>query len=125
MTFWPPPAGDDFFRKGIYDSLQAGCVPVLLPTQREPVTYLLGGVLRRCGLQSLDDVFYFLPEDQIEDGAQVLAALLALAENPAAMAQRRANLLKVARYTYFSSEDTEDGDALTISLGLLLAGENN
>ena len=117
-------AGDNFFRRGVYDSLQVGCVPVLLPSQRDPMWYQLGGVLRRCGL-GLDDIFYFLPHDQIEDGVPILKSLMALAENPAEMARRRANLLKAAKYTYFASEDIEEGDVLSVGLGLLMAGEHH
>ena len=62
------PTGTDDYRRGIfdiyiyiyiYDSLQLGCVPVLLPQQRVPMDFMLGGILRRANLK-LDDVFYFL-----------------------------------------------------------------
>ena len=100
-------------------------MPVLLPAQRDATWYQLGGVVRRSGLATLDDVFYFLPDNQLEDGVPILKGLLALAENRTEMARRRANLFKVARYTLFASEDIDEGDALSVSLGLLMAGEHH
>ena len=76
------PTGTDDYRRGIfdiyiyiyiYDSLQLGCVPVLLPQQRVPMDFMLGGILRRANLK-LDDVFYFLVRgDAAQPGCRPLA----------------------------------------------------
>jgi hypothetical protein len=100
--------------------MQFGCVPVLLPTQRVPMNYELGGVLRRANC-TLDDIFYFLPEYQIQDGRVILEKLLHMALDYNIMATWRRTLRKVAEYTLFGT-DTMD-DALTVSLGLLMIGE--
>lgn len=96
-----------------------GCVPVVLPRQRSPLTFILGGVLRRAGL-TLDEVVYFLPDDQIQDGANILATLSRMAGDPRIMSQRRQALFRAAEHLYLS---TGEGDSLTLSLGLLMAGE--
>jgi hypothetical protein len=83
--------------------------------------FIAGGFLRRAGL-TLDEVFYFLPEEQIEDGAKVLSDLQALAADAAKMARRREALLRASQYMYLSAEDTDD--VLNVSLGLLMAGEH-
>ena len=72
----PPPhiTGDDDYRRGIFDSLQLGCIPVLLPQQRVPLQFMLDGVLRRAGL-TLDDVFYFLVRPTGGSGTMCLSFL--------------------------------------------------
>jgi hypothetical protein len=117
-----PVSGDNDIRRGIYESLELGCVPVLLPRQRPAVNYIAGGALRRAGLH-LDEVFYFLPKNQIRDGVSVLAKLQELAADAAYMAQRRQALFRAARFLYLSSEETDD--SITLSLGLLMAGEHH
>lgn len=124
MTFLPPffkIPGDDDYRRGIYESLELGCVPVMLPRQRRPLEFTLGGVVRRAGV-NLDEVVYFLPDNQIRDGTEILATLFRLASDPLIMSRRRQALFRAAKYLYFS---TEEGDNLTLSLGLLMAGEHH
>jgi hypothetical protein len=80
----------------------------------------LGGIVRRSN-QTLDDVFYFLPERQIVNASKILNELQHMALDFNVMTTWRANLRKVAQYTMFGSETMDD--ALTVSLGLLLGNE--
>ena len=94
---------------------------MLLPRQRRPFEFTLGGVMRRAGV-NLDEVAYFLPDDQIRDGTEILTTLCRLASDPLIMSRWRQALLRTAEHLYFSAEE---GDNLTLSLGLLMAGEHH
>lgn len=116
------PQGDDAYRRAIMDCMQLGCVPVLLPDQRAALTYEMGGIIRRAN-HTVDEVFYFLPHDQIRDAEGILRTLLNMAEDLATMQRWRQALQAVTRYMLFSDETMDD--ALTVSLGLVLAGEHH
>jgi hypothetical protein len=104
------------------DCMQLGCVPVLLPNQRAALTYEMGGIIRRANY-TVDDVFHFLPRDQIQDADDILRTLLKMAEDIATMQRWRQALQAVTRYMLFSDETMDD--ALTVSLGLVLSGEHH
>ena len=104
------------------DCMQLGCVPVLLPDQRIPLVYEMGGIFRRAN-HTVDDVFHFLPEDQIKDPVDVLQKLLEMAEDIDRMHRWRQALRDITRYMLYSDEWMDD--ALTISLGLVLADEHH
>ena len=97
-------------------------MPVLLPKQRWSMEYQVGGIVRRAGL-TLDDIFVFLPQNNIADAPAILGRLQAMAANETLMAERRNALEAVAEWTMFGTETMDD--TLTVSLGLALAGESH
>jgi len=112
------PSGDASTRRGLYDSLMFGCVPVIDTRAAHNYRHLFKGILWKD--VSLDSVFVVIPEGKESDGQAILQLLISM---PAAeVDRRRSSLRQIASALQWGAQTRNGGDALLMALRSFRSG---